>query len=187
MHPAIFIDRDGVVIENRPNYVRSVDDIEFFPEALAAIARVSLSPYKLVIITNQAGIGRGIIPVHVAEQINQRVIAEIEKTGGRIDALFLCPHKPSDGCNCRKPKPGLILQAAQELEIELDKSIMIGDSLSDVQAGLSAGVQRVALVRTGRGAEQEYALEAQNLPSFPVYNNLSEALDDLIHYSRSTS
>lgn len=181
MHPAIFIDRDGVIIENRPTYVRSLSEISFFSQALQGLAQASSSPYKFVLVTNQAGVGKGLIPLEIAEEINRRVVAEVEKTGGRIDGVFMCPHKPEDGCNCRKPCPGLLLQAAQALSIDLSKSVIIGDSLTDLRAGRLAGVQRVALVRTGRGSQQAQAPEAIELQPFAVYENLAEALVDLIH------
>ena len=180
MHPAIFIDRDGVIIENRPAYIRSFQEIKFIDQALAALARVKDSAYKIVLVTNQAGVGKGLIPLQTAEEINQQVVQGVEHAGGRIDAVFMCPHQPSDLCSCRKPGPGLLLQAAQSLSIDLHQSFMIGDSLTDLQAGRSAGVKQVALVRTGRGAQQAQALEASLLQPFPVYDTLAEALDELV-------
>src|SRR5690606_36103474 len=94
MHPAIFLDRDGVIIENRPAYVRSWEDVEIFPQALTALARVCKSPYKIVIVTIQSGVGPGLIQMETAEEINRRLVREIEKAGGRIDAVLMCPHAP---------------------------------------------------------------------------------------------
>ena len=112
MFPAIFLDRDGVIIENVPAYVRSWADVSIFPQAVQALVRLNHSPYKIVIVTNQAGIGKGLFSQAEAESINQRLIGEIERAGGRIDGVFMCPHTPNDGCDCRKPKPGLFMQAA---------------------------------------------------------------------------
>ena len=180
MLPAIFLDRDGVIIENRSEYVRSWADVRFLPSALPTLARLKDSPYIIVIITNQAGIGRGLISLQTAEQINAQLIREIEAAGGRVDGLFMCPHKPDDGCDCRKPQPGLILQAARALDIRLEGSLIIGDNLSDLQAGMAARVGQVVLVRTGLGAEFASQLQAAGLSDTPVYNDLAQALTALV-------
>jgi D-glycero-D-manno-heptose 1,7-bisphosphate phosphatase len=181
MLPAIFLDRDGVIIENRPAYVRSLADVEFFPQALRALARISEKPYRIAVITNQAGVGKGIIPLAVAEQINRHIVEQVEKAGGRIDGVFLCPHSPGAGCSCRKPQPGLFWQAAQELEIDLSRSIMIGDTVNDLRAGQNAGVGELALVRTGLGAGQESLLAHAGLQTtYTVFDDLEQALTCLI-------
>jgi D-glycero-D-manno-heptose 1,7-bisphosphate phosphatase len=180
MQPAIFLDRDGVIIENRPDYVQSWAEVKFIPGVLPTLAQLKNTPYKIVIITNQAGIGRGIISPQVVKDIQDNLNREIDKAGGRIDGVYVCPHKPEDGCNCRKPRPGLILQAAQDLGIDLGRSLMIGDNLSDVQAGLAAGIGQVVLVRTGVGSEFARDLDAVGLSFVPVYDDLVEALANLV-------
>lgn len=180
MYPAIFLDRDGVIIENRPSYVRSWNDVEIYPQALTALSRLKDSPYKIVIVTNQSGVGRGVIPIDMAEAINRRLLAVIEAAGGRIDGVYMCPHAPQDNCDCRKPRPGLLLKAADQLSLDLSRSILIGDALSDLKAGFSAGLQKIALVRTGRGAQQVQSPEAADMHPFLIYNTLAEALDDLV-------
>jgi D-glycero-D-manno-heptose 1,7-bisphosphate phosphatase len=180
MHPALFLDRDGVIIENRSNYVRSWADVSFLPGALEALARVSKLAYRLVIVTNQSVVGREIITQEEAEAINQRLVAEIERSGGRVDGLFMCPHAPDQGCACRKPKPGLLLQAARELSLDLGRSVMIGDALSDIMAGQAAGIPKVTLVRTGRGAVQEQLPDGRALAPLLVYDDLDEALSELL-------
>jgi D-glycero-D-manno-heptose 1,7-bisphosphate phosphatase len=183
MDPAIFLDRDGVVIENRAGYVRTWEDVFIFPQALEALARLKGSPYKIILVTNQAGIGHGLISQEAVEEINRRLLAVIEQAGGRVDGVFLCPHTPQDGCDCRKPRPGLLLQAAQALDLDLSRSLMIGDAITDLQAGQAAGVSQSALVRTGRGAEQERFLHLENSQPFPVFDTLLAALNGLIHES----
>ncbi len=180
MHPALFLDRDGVIIDNRVDYVRRWTDVEILPQALPALARASSLPYKVVIITNQSAVGRGLVPLAQAEAINRLLVQVIESAGGRVDGVFMCPHAPQERCACRKPKPGLLLQAATRLAIDLPASILIGDALSDLQAGLQAGLRQVALVRTGRGAEQERLPQAAAMPPFPVFDHLAQALDALI-------
>ena len=180
MQPAIFLDRDGVIIDNRENYVRSWEDVEIFPQALDAIAALQDSIYKIIIVTNQSPIGRGILTYQQVHQINQRLLNVIESNGGVIDGVYLCPHSPEDKCECRKPRPGMLLKAAREHNIDMERSIMIGDALTDLQAGLAAGVGRVALVRTGRGAQQEKVKSTANLPPFATYDTLSQAIFELV-------
>jgi len=180
MIPAIFLDRDGVIIANRPQYVRGWADVEIFPQAIQALKNLNGLPYKIVVVTNQAGVSRGIISLEVAEGINQRLRKVIEDAGGRIDGIYMCPHKPEDGCNCRKPRPGLIEQAARELSLDLAGSLLIGDMYSDLLAGQAAGIPRLALVRTGLGAKQLEEAPVDHLGSFEVIDNLSEALGVMI-------
>ena len=179
MYPAVFLDRDGVIIKNRSTYVRTWDDVEILPDVLPALARMTTRPYKIIVITNQSVVGRGLISLHAAEKINQRLTDTIKKSGGRIDGFFMCPHKHDDNCECRKPRPGLIFQAAHTLTLDLKRSILIGDALTDLQAGLNAGVGKMALVLTGRGMQQAQSLEVQQMKSFPVFDNLAQALDAL--------
>jgi D-glycero-D-manno-heptose 1,7-bisphosphate phosphatase len=177
--PAIFLDRDGVIIENRRDYVRSWADVEVFPQALEALATLSRSSYCVVMITNQSAVGRGHISAETAAAINDRLLAVIRAAGGRVDAVYMCPHDPAAGCSCRKPRPGLLLRAAEDLRLDLSRSLMIGDALTDIQAGQAAGVARAILLRTGRGRDQERLPEAASLAPFAVYDDLLEALDFL--------
>lgn len=175
--PAVFLDRDGVIIENRARYVRAWADVAFLPGALAALATLSRAPLAVVIVTNQSAVGRGLLSESEAEAINAGLLAAIRAAGGRVDAVYLCPHTDADGCDCRKPAPGLLRRAAAELDLDLPRSVLIGDALSDLAAGRAAGVGRVALVRTGRGAEQEHLAAGQRLD---VFDNLADALAALL-------
>jgi D-glycero-D-manno-heptose 1,7-bisphosphate phosphatase len=180
MFPALFLDRDGVVIEFRLGYVRTWEDVTIFPQALKALSRASHSGYRILIVTNQSVIGRGIVSPETVDRINQGIVLEIKRAGGRVDGVFVCPHAPDDNCSCRKPQPGLILQSAQELDIDLNRSILIGDNLTDLQAGAAAGVGRLVLVLTGLGEQMKPAAVQAGLPHFYIYTNLEEALDHLI-------
>ena len=180
MLPGIFLDRDGVIIEHRPGYVRSLSDVVLYPNALAALARLKEREIKIAIITNQSAIGRGLMKAEIAAEINWLVEKEIEKAGGRIDGTFTCPHHPQDGCLCRKPLPGLVLQAVEALDIDLSHSVLIGDNLTDLQAGQAAGVPRLALVRTGLGALQVQAPRPEGLAEFTIHSDLEEALRYLL-------
>jgi D-glycero-D-manno-heptose 1,7-bisphosphate phosphatase len=175
--PAIFLDRDGVIIENRPNYVRNWSDVEFIEPALEAMISLARLAVPIVIVTNQSAVGRHIITRATADEINQRVVSTIEEAGGRVDSIFLCPHTPEDRCVCRKPEPGLLLQAARELNLDLSRSIMVGDALTDVQAGRRAIVGRTILLLTGRGREQLAMPEAVSLEPLEIYPDLKAVVE----------
>ncbi len=172
---AVFLDRDGVIVENRPAYIKSWDDVAFLPGALPALRRLAASPYAVVIVTNQSAVGRGIVALAEAEAIHRRIVAEIVAHGGRIDASYLCPHAPQDACSCRKPAPGLLLQAAQDLRLDLPRSYLVGDALSDLEAAQAAGVYGL-LVLTGRGAAQAILGGLSRQTSSSVVADLSEAV-----------
>ena len=180
MYPAVFLDRDGVIIKNRANYVRSWSDVSIYPQALTALAELSHAPYKTIIVTNQSAVGRGLISLDDAQIINERLVQEINRAGGRIDRVYMCPHAPDDGCNCRKPKPGLLLRAAHELSLDMSRSLLIGDALSDLFAGYAAQIPQVALVRTGRGATEAQLPAASSLRPLYIYDTLSSALADIL-------
>ena len=183
MNSAVFLDRDGVIIQNRENYVRSWKDVEFLPSSLQALKLLSQTSYKIIIVTNQSAIGRGIITIEQAEAINQRIIEEITDAGGRVDGLFICPHAPDDHCFCRKPLPGLILQAADALSIDLPSSAMIGDALTDIQAGSAAGIKTLILVKTGRGQEQFQLPQTIFFPHFLITDHLLSAINIILSKS----
>lgn len=180
-HAALFLDRDGVIIENRPSYVRRWQDVYIFPQALEALRTAAESPFKIILVTNQSAVGRGIISQEAAEAINDGLVREIEGAGGRVDGVLMCPHAPEDGCGCRKPQPGLLLQAAKAHHVNLSQSIMIGDALTDLAAGRTAGTRVSALVKTGRGTNQIALPEAVDYRPFPIYDDLLEALNDLLY------
>lgn len=183
MLPAVFLDRDGVIIENKDTYVRSWDDVFIYPQALEALAKFRNIPFHFVIVTNQSVVGRGLISEQEADFINSRLVNVIENAGGRIDAVFMCPHNPADNCECRKPKPGLFYQAAQTLSLNLDKSIMIGDALTDIEAAKTAGVEQNVLVRTGRGEKQSILTKANSVGHFLTYDSLLDAFNNLFFLS----
>jgi D-glycero-D-manno-heptose 1,7-bisphosphate phosphatase len=169
------MDRDGVIIENRADYVKSIDEVHFIPGVLAALAGAARLPCRLVIVTNQSLIGRGLIDLEAAGRINEFVVQRLAAAGGRVDGVYVCPHRPDAGCDCRKPAPGLLRQAAAELAIDLAASVMIGDAVSDILAGQHAGA-RAILVRTGRGQGQSSEMAAAGLAGVPIVADLAEAL-----------
>jgi D-glycero-D-manno-heptose 1,7-bisphosphate phosphatase len=164
-----------VILEHRDDYVKSLAEAVIMPAALAALQRLAPSSYRIVIVTNQALVGRGIIPLGEVQAINQWTVDEIRRAGGRIDGWYLCPHHPSANCGCRKPKPGMLLDAAADLHIDLARSVMIGDAITDLQAGRAAGTRPI-LVRTGRGQTQSELLRTNGLIDTPVFDDLAQAV-----------
>jgi D-glycero-D-manno-heptose 1,7-bisphosphate phosphatase len=172
--PAIFLDRDGVIIRNRSDYVKSVAEVDFLEAATQALCQLAKAPADIVVVTNQSGVGRGLFSLKEAHRINAHVLDFIRGTGGRIDAFYICPHRPDEGCSCRKPAPGLLLRAAEERKLDLKRSVLIGDAESDLLAAKHAGVAGI-LVLTGRGKEQVSLCDAQLLAKCLVVQDLKVA------------
>ncbi len=153
---AIFLDRDGVINYDH-GYVYKISDFIFIPDVFEACKQFTDSGYQLIIITNQSGIARGYYSEHDFHLLNQWMLQQFKLNAVNITAVYYCPHHPVDGsgkykieCNCRKPKPGMILQAVQEYQINLSQSILIGDNLRDIKAGKAAGVAKNFLVESGK-------------------------------------
>lgn len=154
MKKAVFIDRDGVIIEEK-NYAYRIDDLAFIPGSTDAIKALSRSDYLVIIVTNQAGIARGYFTEKDYHEFTSRLLALLRDAGGRIDGVYFCPHHPTEGtgdykidCECRKPKNGMLKAAAKDFGIDLASSWLIGDKSSDIKAGQSAGCKTI-LVKTG--------------------------------------
>jgi D-glycero-D-manno-heptose 1,7-bisphosphate phosphatase len=176
MFPTIFLDRDGILIENRSNYVRDWSQVRIFPEAIKALSLPAVKNYKIVIITNQSAVGRGLMTLKTAREINDRLVSLIHSEGGQVHGVYMCPHKPEDDCQCRKPRPGLFFQAAEELSLDLKRSWMIGDAWSDIQAGQAAGLRQMILVKTGRGAEQLLQPPLDHISNLLIFDDLPQAM-----------
>jgi D-glycero-D-manno-heptose 1,7-bisphosphate phosphatase len=170
IYPAIFLDRDGVINYERSNYVKSLAEFEFLPGSLQALKILSSLARPIIIITNQAGIGRGVIQESTLVAIHTSMMEEITKAGGCIDAIYFCPHRPDDHCACRKPMPGLLLRAAEEMKIDLSNSYMVGDSEKDLLAAAAAGCHPI-FVQTGLTQFPPTELTFH----FDVYQNLYQA------------
>jgi D-glycero-D-manno-heptose 1,7-bisphosphate phosphatase len=173
----IILDRDGVINEDSDDFIKSPTEWQAVPGSMQAIARLHRNDWHVVVATNQSGIARGLFDRDALMQIHEKMHAAAAETGGRIDAVFFCPHGPDEGCDCRKPKPGLPLDISQRLKMELEGVPAIGDSLSDIQAATAAGAAPI-LVRTGKG------IKTSELPDFPddvpVYDDLASAVDALL-------
>ncbi len=144
---AVFLDRDGVLMEDA-NYVGHVDRVKVIPGAAAAVQRLRAAGFKIFVVTNQSGVGRGYFTREAVEEIHQLLRAQ----GIQPDRFYVCPHHPEDNCDCRKPKPKFLLDAGRDFDLDLAGSYMVGDRPSDLQAGWNAGVRPI-LVLTGVGRE----------------------------------
>lgn len=139
---AIFLDRDGTLIEDA-GYPNDPDQVKFVPNAVDAMRAFTGAGYLLVVISNQSGIGRGKIKPEEAKQVHQRFIDLFQQESITFNGAYYCPHAPEEKCTCRKPAPGMIHQAAQELNIDIENSFIIGDKLSDIQTGHNAGMRGI--------------------------------------------
>jgi len=143
---AAFLDRDGTIARD-VRYCRRVEDFEILPTVPQAIRLLNQHGFKVIVVTNQSGIARGYFTENTLSQIHQYMEDELAKYGAHVDAIYYCPHHPDDGCQCRKPKPALLLRAAKELGIDLERSYMVGDGEIDIKAGRAARC-RTVLVTT---------------------------------------
>lgn len=141
---AVFVDRDGTLIVD-VGYPRDPELVEFIPGALNALRRLAQLGFSIVVISNQSGIGRGLVSKLEAEQVHQRFIDRLMDFGIQLGGAYYCPHAPTDGCECRKPAPGLIIRAAKELDLNPEQSYFIGDKSSDVEAGERARCRTILL------------------------------------------
>ena len=139
MNKAIFLDRDGVINIERKDYVKSIKEFVLIDGVFEAIKSIKDKGYLVIIITNQSVINRKIINEKDLEKIHSHLLKQAERQNVKIDGIYFCPHRPDENCECRKPKPGMILKAAQEFQIDLKKSIMIGDSDTDIESAQQAG------------------------------------------------
>lgn len=173
---AIFLDRDGVISVNRSNYVKTWDEFSFLPRALDALRRLASSKFVLAVTTNQSVVSRGLTDDATLRDIHARMITKIKQAGGRIDAVYYCPHKPGDGCDCRKPLPGMYRRAERDFDIDLPRSFVIGDAFDDVAAAHAIGAQPI-LVLTGRGQSQHDEMTRNNHAGYVVVEDLMDAVD----------
>lgn len=176
---AVFIDRDGVICRNRDDYVKRWEEFVFLRGSLQALCRLAGLDLPIVVVTNQSAINRHMVPVEIVEDINARMVRAIETAGGRIDRVLICPHRPDEGCACRKPQPGLFLTAAEDLGLDLEQSYLIGDAKTDMQAGRAVGCHRY-LVLTGRGRRQLIRCWVDGERGFTVVPNLGAAVNAVV-------
>ncbi|MFA5702144.1 MAG: D-glycero-beta-D-manno-heptose 1,7-bisphosphate 7-phosphatase [Advenella sp.] len=170
----VILDRDGVINQDRTDFVKSADEWVPLPGSLEAIARLYRAGWKVVIASNQSGLGRGLFSMSDLNAMHSKMNQELTLLGGQVDAIFICPHKPDDGCNCRKPLPGMLHDIIRRYEIDPAQVPAIGDSLRDLQAAQAAGM-KPWLVETGNG------LKTKNDPNLPPGTQIRASLADIIN------
>ena len=180
--PFVILDRDGVINVESKNYIKSPDEWEAIPGSLEAIARLHRAGIRVVIATNQSGIERGLFDISTLNRIHKKMIRQARDWGGKIDAIFFCPHAPETRCDCRKPKPGLLLEASGRLGEPLSDTPFVGDSVSDITAARSAGARPI-LVKTGSGLSTCTELmrnKYEALDEADIFDNLLSFVDSFI-------
>ncbi|OED41438.1 D-glycero-beta-D-manno-heptose-1,7-bisphosphate 7-phosphatase [Endozoicomonas sp. (ex Bugula neritina AB1)] len=173
MNKLIILDRDGVINEDSDNYVRSIDEWQPIEGSITAMAALSKAGYIIAVATNQSGLARGYFQPEDLNAMHQKMTDLVMAEGGKIDAIFFCPHGPNDQCLCRKPKPGMIENAIKQFQLLPNNSWVVGDSLRDIQAGQQAGC-KTALVKTGKGERTLDVLEKNKTEyrDVSVFSNL---------------
>ena len=175
----IVLDRDGVINRDSDDYIRSAKEFIPIDGSIEAIARLSLGGYRVVLATNQSGLARGYFGEEQLSEMHHLLCAMVEEAGGCIDGIFYCPHLPSAGCACRKPRTGLLKQIEEQFTCDLSGCYFVGDSLKDIQAARSFGCYPI-LVRTGKGLATEQQLVDSPVPT---YDDLASAVANLLEPS----
>ena len=182
----IILDRDGTINEDRDDYVKSPEEWIPIPGSLEAIARLNHAGWHTVVATNQSGLGRGLLDMSTLNAMHVKMNQLLAKQGGRIDAVFFCPHAPADACNCRKPMSGLFEQIGERFGVDLADVPVVGDTRRDLQAGVALGCQP-HLVRTGKGARlnaDEITELCDAVPGTMVHADLAAFAEHLIQTER---
>lgn len=169
MKKALFIDRDGV-INKEYSYVYRIEDFEFIDGIFDALKKMQQNGYLLIIITNQAGIAKGLYKEDDFYKLTSWMIDAFKNNGVNIDRVYHCPHKDGDGCECRKPKAGMVNRAKKEFDIDIDSSWLIGDKESDIEAGINSGIKNTILVRSG------HKIDEKNTKASFVCDSIKEAV-----------
>ncbi|MEQ1879644.1 MAG: D-glycero-beta-D-manno-heptose 1,7-bisphosphate 7-phosphatase [Burkholderiales bacterium] len=173
----VILDRDGVINQDSDQFIKNTTEWKAIPGSLEAIARLNHAGYRVVVVSNQSGIGRGLLDMGALNAINDKMYRALAHVGGHIDALFYCPHAAEANCECRKPKPGMFLDIAQRFNVDLTGVPSVGDSLRDLQASASVGARPI-LVLTGKG---EKTRATGGLPEdTTTYADLAEAVRHIV-------
>ncbi len=173
----VILDRDGVINHDSDQYIKSPEEWKPIPGSLAAIARLNQAGYRVVVASNQSGVGRGLFETDTLMAIHDKMIKSLAQVGGRIDAIFFCPHTNGDNCECRKPKPGLFKEIAARFNADLAGVPAVGDSLRDLQAAEAVGASPM-LVLTGKGRKTQGDPELP--PGTPVFADLAAAVAHIL-------
>jgi D-glycero-D-manno-heptose 1,7-bisphosphate phosphatase len=175
MNQAVFLDRDGTMIVEK-GFLSRPEDVEIFPATRAGLKRLAAAGFKLIIVSNQSGVGRGYFTMADVDRVNARLCGDLARDGVRIEKIYIAPEKPDAPSRGRKPSPQFLLDARDEFGLNLAESFLVGDKLIDLECGWNAGVKKSILVRTGYGAELEGA-EPGKVSRAAVVDDLNGAAD----------
>lgn len=183
----VFLDRDGT-LNTEVDFLRTPDELEVIAGAPAAVRRLNEQGLITCVISNQSGVARGLLTEETLDEIHARLRAEFEREGAVLDRIYYCPHHPTEGiaryrrdCECRKPRPGMLLKGAEEFRLDLTKCYLVGDSVVDIQAGNAVGATTV-LVQTGYGKKSLQTCTEQNIPIGFVAASVVEAVDFILDH-----
>jgi D-glycero-D-manno-heptose 1,7-bisphosphate phosphatase len=179
----VFLDRDGTIAEE-VGYLNHASRFRMFPFVAAAIGRLNEARLAVIVVTNQSGVGRGYFPESLVHTIHELMTQQLAVGGAHVDGIYYCPHTSADGCNCRKPKPGMLEQAAREHALDLRRSYVVGDRFGDIDLAHHVGA-RAILVRTGYGlGELTWHADKWPLQADFVADDLSQAVDWILRQTR---
>ena len=178
----VFLDRDGVINRDSPNYIKRWAEFEFLPNSRKAITRLTQNGFAIILITNQSAVNRKMISLADLDHIHRCMTAACHARGGHIRDIFFCPHTPDEGCACRKPKPGLIFQARDKYNIDIRDTVMIGDSAKDIACARNAGCRQAILVRTGNIVKARRQLAEKNIQPDYIAEDLFDAVSQIIDH-----
>jgi D-glycero-D-manno-heptose 1,7-bisphosphate phosphatase len=176
LRKVVFLDRDGVINRDSPDYIKSWSEFEFLPGSLAAIKLLTLNGFAVIVITNQSVINRKMVSGKALDHLHALMKKAVASGGGQIKDIFYCPHVPEDGCGCRKPNPGLIFKAKEKYRIHIAASVMVGDSAKDIECARNAGCGHAVLVKTGNGEDAEKILKEKSITPDFIARDLLEAV-----------
>ena len=174
----IILDRDGVINHDSDDYIKSPEEWEPIEGSLEAIAQLNKAGFTVAVATNQSGIGRGYYSLETLKEMHQKMQDLLANVGGRIDYIAFCPHAPDEGCTCRKPKPGMLLEIANYFSVKPESVVFVGDTATDRQAAFAAKMKFV-LVKTGKG-EQAFANDLDTNKHYLVYESLQDFVNNTL-------
>ncbi len=177
LNKVVFLDRDGTINRDSSDYVKSREEFEFLPGSLEAIKKLTVNGFVNIVITNQSAVPRNLISLNELESVHNMLTKTVALNGGEIKDIFYCPHMPEDGCDCRKPEPGLIYQAREKYAIDLTAAVMVGDSAKDIECARRAGCGRAVLVKSGQDDDVEAELKFRRIRVDFVAKDLHDAAE----------
>ena len=177
LEKVVFLDRDGTINRDSPDYIKSREEFEFLPGSLEAINNLTHHGFVIIVVTNQSAVPRKLISLIELEFVHNMMAQTVGLNGGEIKDVFYCPHMPEDGCDCRKPEPGLIFQAREKYEIDLTAAVMVGDSAKDIECAKNAKCGFSILVKTGNGENAQKELASKNIKPDYIANDLLDAVN----------